>query len=256
MTGLHRAAAQGFASASAAYARGRPDYPQALHDWLSTPLSTRGGARWLDLGAGTGKFTRQLMGRGAEVLAVEPVAAMRERLQQALPELEVLDGRAESMPLPDASVDAIVCAQAFHWFANTAALREMHRVLRPGGRLLLVWNVRDASVDWVAAITELISPYEGDAPRHHSGRWREPFEKQPWFGALQRTEFAHAHEGDFNEVVVDRFLSVSFIAALPEAQQRAIEAELRALPQRFAALSASRIRFPYRTEAWVAERLD
>ena len=125
-----------------------------------------------------------------------------------------------------------------------------------GGRLLLVWNVRDASVDWVAAITELISPYEGDAPRHHSGRWREPFEKQPWFGALQRTEFAHAHEGDFNEVVVDRFLSVSFIAALPEAQQRAIEAELRALPQRFAALSASRIRFPYRTEAWVVERLD
>ena len=123
MTGLHRAAAQGFASASAAYARGRPDYPQALHDWLPTQLSTRGGARWLDLGAGTGKFTRQLMGRGAEVLAVEPVAAMRERLQQALPELEVLDGRAESMPLPDASVDAIVCAQAFHWFANTAALR-------------------------------------------------------------------------------------------------------------------------------------
>lgn len=252
---MHDAAQKGFACQSAAYERGRPDYPVGLSGWLGTALHLGPGQRVLDLGAGTGKFTRRLLDQGAEVLAVEPVAAMRDRLHQALPLVRALDGTAEALPLTDASIDAVLCAQAFHWFANAAALREMRRVLRPGGRLGLVWNVRDESVDWVAAITAIITPFEGDAPRYHSGRWREPFAGQSLFGPLQGSTLPHVHEGPFDEVVVDRFLSVSFIAAQPEAQRRVVEAELRTLPQRFAPLRAARIRFPYRTEAWVTERL-
>lgn len=249
---MHAAARTGFARESAAYERGRPEYPAALDAWLRDSLP---GPRVLDLGAGTGKFTRRLVALGAEVQAVEPVAAMRARLAQALPGVPALAGQAEAIPLPDGSVDAVVCAQAFHWFANADALREMHRVLRPGGRLLLVWNVRDASVDWVAAITALIAPCEGDAPRHPSGRWREPFAAQTLFGAPQCSRFEHAHVGPFEEVVMDRFRSVSFIAAQPAEVRGRIEAELRRLPDRFAPLRDATIRFPYRTEAWLAERL-
>lgn len=252
---MHEAARKGFAAQSAAYERGRPEYPAELAGWLRDVLGVRSGHRVLDLGAGTGKFTKRLLALQAEVVAVEPVAAMRERLQTALPGVRALAGTAEALPLPDGSVDAVVCAQAFHWFANGQALREMHRVLRPGGRLGLVWNVRDARVDWVAAITALITPYEGDAPRHHSGRWREPFAEQSLFGPLQLDHFDHAHEGGFDEVVMDRFRSVSFIAAQAEPVRRETEAALRRLPEQYAALRAPCIRFPYRTEAWWAERL-
>ena len=101
------------------------------------------GRRVLDLGAGTGKFTKYLLATGAEVVAVEPVVAMRERLTAAFPRVRALSGQAEAIPLGDATVDAVVCAQAFHWFATPAALAEIVRVLRPGGQLGLIWNVRD-----------------------------------------------------------------------------------------------------------------
>ncbi len=254
---MHEAARQGYAAGSGAYERGRPEYPAGLLDWLREELRLGPGAQALDLGAGTGKFSRLALQTGAAVSAVEPVDAMRERLAQALPSVHALAGSAEALPLDSASVDAVLCAQAFHWFANAAALRETHRVLRPGGRLGLVWNVRDERVDWVAAITELFRPHEGDAPRFHTGRWRQPFAALPArFGPLRQQAFMHGHEGGFDEVVVDRCLSVSFIAALPEAERRGFEAQLRELPQRFPALRAPRIVFPYRTEAWVAERLE
>ena len=253
---MHEAAATGFARQSEAYQRGRPDYPAALSQWLHDELGLKPGCQALDLGAGTGKFTALMGASGAQVVAVEPVEAMRQRLSAALPTVPVLAGTAEALPLPDESLDAVVCAQAFHWFANPQALREMHRVLRPAGRLGLVWNVRDEAVDWVAAITALITPYEGDAPRFHTGRWREPFAEQSLFGPLQRSVFEHVHEGDFDTVVVDRFLSVSFIAALPPSARAEVEAELRRLPERYSALREASIRFPYRTKAWVAERLE
>ena len=100
---------------------------------------------------------------------------MRAELSHAFPDVDVLEGRAEALPLSDASVDAILCAQAFHWFATREALAEMRRVLKIGGKLGLIWNVRDESVGWVFQLTTLLAPYQGDAPRHESGRWREVF---------------------------------------------------------------------------------
>src|SRR4029077_945210 len=92
-----------------------------------------------------------------------------------LPGVHAMAGTAQAMNLPDSATDAVVCAQAFHWFATESDLAEIHRVLKPGGKLGLVWNVRDESVDWVATITRIITPYEGHAPRYYKGEWRRAF---------------------------------------------------------------------------------
>lgn len=251
---IHDAARQGFSRESASYERGRPEYPDGLLGWLGDNLGAKPGRQVVDLGAGTGKFTRLLARTGADVVAVEPVDAMRERLAAASPGVRALAGSAESMPLEAQSIDAVACAQAFHWFANGRALQEIHRVLRPGGRLGLVWNVRDESVDWVAAITAIITPYEGDAPRFYTGRWREPFMQQDLFTPLECSVFGNNHAGSFDQVVIDRTLSVSFIAALPDDEKRAVETRLRALRESFPALREAQVSFPYSTGAWLCTR--
>ncbi|MGC0153212.1 class I SAM-dependent methyltransferase [Chromobacterium vaccinii] len=134
MSPIHQAARQGFAKEAQAYERGRPAYSPALAGWLRESLGVDAGTVALDLGAGTGKFTRLLAGVAGEVAAVEPVDQMRAELQAGLPGLKALKGTAESIPLPDASVDVVTCAQAFHWFASEDALREIHRVPRACSR--------------------------------------------------------------------------------------------------------------------------
>lgn len=251
---VHRAAATGFAREADRYARGRPEYPEALTDWLRGTLGLGPGTTVADVGAGTGKFTRLLQATGARVLAVEPVEAMRSQLAAALPQVTTIDAPAQSLPFADGSLDAIVCAQAFHWFATVDALRSFHRVLRPGGRLGLIWNVRDESVDWVQAITDLITPYEGEAPRFHKGDWRRPF-AHGGFTPLVETTFAHRHTGPAREVIIDRFMSVSFIAALPPAGQADVQRRLQALIDGDARLRGDAIvDFPYLTRAFVAVR--
>ena len=135
-------AARGFQAGAEAYERGRPGYPTDAVDALTDALGVGPGATVVDLAAGTGKLTRLLVPSGATVIAIEPVDAMRRTLAAMLPRVPVVAGTAESMPLRDGSAGAVVAAQAFHWFDGEAALAEIHRVLAPGGRLGLVWNVR------------------------------------------------------------------------------------------------------------------
>jgi SAM-dependent methyltransferase len=139
-----------FGEAVQAYSEGRPSYPAAAVEWMlgDGPLTV------LDLGAGTGKLTVQLVAQGHRVVAVDPDASMLAALNDALPDIDARMGSAEQIPLPDASVDAVVLGQAWHWVDVTVASREAARVLRPGGRLGLVWNIRDESVPWVAALTD------------------------------------------------------------------------------------------------------
>lgn len=250
MTDVHSAALRGFSEEAEKYARGRPDYPDEILDWLRTTLELSAGKTAVDLGAGTGKFTRLLVQTGAGIVAVEPVGAMREQLIRALPGVQAVAGTAQDMPLGSASADALTCAQSFHWFATEEALEEIHRVLKPGGKLGLVWNVRDETVDWVAAITEIITPHEGDAPRFYKGDWRRPFAGE-LFTDLEETSFAYQHVGSAQEVIVDRFLSVSFIAALPAETKADVAAQLNALIASHPALRGRHpIRFPYRTRAY------
>ena len=141
--GVHHAAADGYASLASTYTRGRPDYPPEVAGWLRDHLGLEAGKTVLDLGAGTGKFTSRLIDTGAQVIAVEPVSGMLEKLATSFPHVDARSGTADAIPLPDASVDAVVCAQSFHWFATHAALAEIHRVLKPGGDFLLILVAND-----------------------------------------------------------------------------------------------------------------
>ncbi|SAK58312.1 biotin biosyntehsis-like protein [Caballeronia hypogeia] len=251
---LHRAAAQGYTANSESYVRGRPDYPPELAGWLKDALGLEPGASVVDLGAGTGKFTPRLVQSGARVTAVEPVDSMRAKLAAALPGVQALAGSAQSIPLADASIDAVVCAQSFHWFASRAALDEIHRVLKPGGRLGLVWNVRDARVPWVAKLDAIVNRYEGDAPRYYTGAWRNAFPHEG-FGALVESHFSLSHTGSPEDVIVHRVRSTSFIAALPEATRAEIDVAVRALIEAEPELSGRReVTVPYETAAFVTIR--
>ncbi len=256
MTGVHTSAQQGFSTQAVTYAQGRPDYPRQLTGWLSEVLGVDAHSLVVDLGAGTGKFTRLLSTLAPTLIAVEPVQAMGAQLSKLLPDVRLVNGTAEAIPLDSASADALVCAQAFHWFSTPAALREIHRVLKPEGRLGLVWNVRDESVGWVAAITEIITPYEGDTPRFHTGRWREAFTGE-YFSAPEMTCFPYQHVGSPQEVIMDRFLSVSFIAALADAEKAKVTAQLRGLIDTHPDLRGrDTVAFPYQTQAYVCRRLS
>jgi len=246
---IHSAALQGFTKEAATYGRGRPEYPPELAGWLEQTLRLGPGRTAADVGAGTGKFTKLVAATGARTLAIEPVAAMREQAAM-LPGVQALDGTAQALPLAAASLDAIVCAQAFHWFARREVLDEFARALRPGGLLGLVWNVRDESVDWVAEITRLITPYEGDAPRFYKADWRKPF-PHPAFTPLQQARFAYEHVGPASQVIIDRFMSVSFIAALGPQDRAKIRGDLEHLVATHPQLRRQAVlRFPYYTLAF------
>ena len=147
---IHDTAARGFPLATQAYEQGRPTYPSAAAARLERELDLRSGRVVLDLAAGTGKLTALLVGTRATVIAVEPVAEMRAALERALPSVTAYPGTAEAIPLDDSSVDAVTVGQAFHWFRGDEALAEIHRVLRPGGGLGIVFNSRDTTVPWVS----------------------------------------------------------------------------------------------------------
>lgn len=141
-----------FGEEAAAYERGRPSYPPEAIDWLLPDSAVD----VLDLGAGTGKLTVRLAERGLKVTAVDPIPEMLEVLSTSLPSVPALLGTAEDIPLPDNSVDAVLVAQAWHWFDPGRASAEVARVLRPGGRLGLVWNIRDERLGWVKDLGRVI----------------------------------------------------------------------------------------------------
>ncbi len=256
MGDIHRMAVQGYQTAASTYRAGRPDYPKELIAILHGDLSIGHGKAVLDLGAGTGKFTTLLASTGADVIAVEPVEAMRRELAAALPAVDLRDGTAAHIPMPDAAVDAVFCAQSFHWFATRATLDEIHRVLKPGGLLGLVWNVRDESVGWVAALTDLIAPYQDDTPRYRDMVWRALF-PTPGFTDLNETSIPYAHEGRVEQIVLDRFMSISFVAAQTPEIQRSIEAGIHDLITRTAALSGpGPASFPYNTCLYTCRKAD
>jgi SAM-dependent methyltransferase len=252
---IHPTAAQGYTAKSDAFARGRPDYPPELADWLRTDLGLGPGKVALDLGSGTGKFLPTLRATGASVLAVEPLDAMRARLIEDNPGIEAMAGSAEHIPLADCSVHAVVCAQSFHWFANRRAVAEIHRVLKLRGMLGLVWNVRDERVPWVAALGSIIELYADDTPRYRQDDWRRLFPAEG-FSPLVEKHFPHHHTGSPERVIVDRTLSTSFIAALPLARQDEIAVRIRALIASTPELAGkSEVSYPYQTVALSCRRL-
>jgi len=257
LEGVHPAAAAGFQRAADAYRRGRPDYPDDAVAFLVETMGLAPGHRVLDLAAGTGKLTRLLVPSGADVVAVEPVERMREALASEVPAAEILEGRAEALPLEDGSLDAAVVAQAFHWFDGPLALAELHRVLRPGSVLALVWNVRDEerSAFW-AQLTKVLEPMRGDTPSHRSTGWARAFDRGELFTKLRTRAFPWEH-ATTREGAVDRVLSISFIATMPEDERAAVRDEVLRLLDQDPQIGPRSDRFglPYRTDVqWCTRR--
>ena len=227
---LHPAAAVGFDRQAAAYAAVRPSYPPGAIAVLDDELGIAPGATVCDVAAGTGIFTRLLVSAGYDVVAVEPVEGMRRELVAATPGVEVLDGTAEHLPLADGAMDAITVAQGFHWFDAPAALAEARRVLRAGGGLLLVWNVRDESVDWVRDLTDLVHARSGGRPYqdHREFEWSDVVRAAGGFTSLESRRFPNPVAAT-PETVVERVRSTSFVAAMDPAPQRALLDEVAEL---------------------------
>lgn len=160
--------ASSFGQDAVAYAEHRPDYRPAAVEWALTPAP---GLRVLDLGAGTGKLTATLTSLGFETVAVEPDPQMLAELRRSVPGVEAMSGSAEEIPLPDASVDAVVAGNAMHWFDMDVAGPEIARVLVPNGILAGLWNVLDDSVAWVAELARVAGP-EAIGPRDTPESWR------------------------------------------------------------------------------------
>jgi SAM-dependent methyltransferase len=228
MSDLHSIAAEGFGRDAHIYARGRPGFPTDSLGWLEQDLKVGPGKTVLELGAGTGKFTELLSRTRADIVAIDPMPVMLQQLPLELPGVRALRGSAQSLPIASAIADAVICAQSFHWFATESTLAEIRRVLKPGGRLGLIWNVRDKSVAWVDSLAELVDRHEGNAPRYDNGEWQMVF-PAPGFGPLHQKFVAHEHTGSAEQVIVERTASIGFVAALPADERLRLLGRVRAL---------------------------
>jgi ubiquinone/menaquinone biosynthesis C-methylase UbiE len=232
-----------FDSVAEVYERARPSYAPDALAWIAEQLPFR---RVLDLGAGTGKLTRQLVALGADVVAVEPGDEMRRVFRRVLPDIELHPGGAEAIPLPDGSVDTVTVAQAFHWFDRPAAFGEMHRVLAPGGGYALLWNADDREDALMKAIDTVIDPLRTTAHRHEGEM--EEILASPLFSAVEQRVFPHVQQLDADSAV-ERVSSVSAVsAASPELRERALE-EVRRL------VGTGTVRFPMNTTVVIAHRV-
>jgi len=209
--------ARSFGSVAEAYDRGRPSYPREAAAWLvgTQPVTV------LELGAGTGKLTEELVALGHDVHATDPDPEMLGLLGRHLPDVRTSVASAEDIPLPDRSVDVVACAQAFHWFDLDRALPEIARVLKPRGRLALVWNQRDERIPWVRRLGRLIGTQ--DQLREPA----EPLVQSALFGFVEDARFRFWQTVD-RESIQDLVLSRSNVAILDQAGREAKLAEVLA----------------------------
>ncbi|QKJ19078.1 class I SAM-dependent methyltransferase [Microbacterium hominis] len=241
-----------FGAAAAAYESGRPDYPRAAVEWMLAPVREPGrSVRAADVGAGTGKLTRAIVEIGADVVAIDPDADMLAALRARVHGVPTFVGAAERLPLPDAALDAVLIGQAWHWVDAAAAAREVARVLRAGGVLGLVWNIRDESDPWVARLSTAIRPSNAERMLAEGGpRLAAPFgraDRAVWRWTNRQTR----------AVFLDMVASRSHVITAPEAERARILSAASELFDERCRLDGSGleiVEIPYRTEAYRAVR--
>ncbi|MFF3782186.1 class I SAM-dependent methyltransferase [Streptomyces sp. NPDC001933] len=223
--------ASSFGTAAVAYAEHRPDYVQDAVGWALEPAP---GPRVLDLGAGTGKLTATLAAMGAEVIAVEPDPAMLAELRRSLPAVRALQGSAESIPLPDASVDAVLAGNAMHWFDMAVAGPEIARVLAPGGILAGLWNLMDDRVEWVAGLAR-VGGSAAIGPRDTPTSWRAETAdmhlpktgEAARFGSPEQTGFPHGQHRTADSLVAT-IATRAGVLVMPAEEREALLGRIRA----------------------------
>jgi len=225
MDETHLRRARSFGSVADAYRRARPGYPAAAVAWV---LEAAPGRQVLDLAAGTGKLTQAIIEAGGEVVAaVEPLDGMREQLSAVLPQVPAMAGSAEAIPLADASADAVLVGQAFHWFDHEPALHEIARVLRPGGVLGLLWNVRDDSVGWVRDLGRIAIGH--DMLSEIDGSDWDGLVRHPRFADRERRDFPNPEPFDAERLVTWASSTSHFATMEPDERERTL-AQMRDFP--------------------------
>jgi SAM-dependent methyltransferase len=245
--------ALGFADVADDYEYGRPGYSPPVIAAVGRALDLAPRARVVDVGAGTGKLSRALASGGYDVVGVEPLPALRERLRATVADVEALAGTAEALPLPDASVDAVVCADAFHWFDGPRAITEFARVIRPGGGLALLWNLEEDVPDAPAWQLELRALLEDVRPQHPSftdDQGRGAVIDSPAFGELALTE-VHRHHHTDRARVLAHVTSISYVGGLPAPERRDVLRRVEAILSRH---GVAEVTVPLRTTVWTARR--
>jgi SAM-dependent methyltransferase len=226
---------RGFNRASETYERARPDYPPAALRFLCRTFDIGPGKTVVDIGAGTGKLTKQLVKTRAKVIAVEPIPGMRKVLRRTVPGVKIVPRKGEDTGLPSGSVDLITVAQAFHWLDAKKALREFRRILRPGGGLAIIYNWRTHDGAWGMAARKLLDEYRPKRFHELGRKWRKKFTKDTGFTRLVRFYYANSQTLS-RKMFVERYMSLSFIAALPTGRRQEfhqkLDSHLRSLTAR------------------------
>ncbi len=211
--------AERFASVADAYERGRPEYPAAVVEALISELGISAGAPVLDLAAGTGKLSRALIAAGLDVIAVEPQQSLRRVLSASIGAERVRDGYAEAIPLPDASVDAVTVADAFHWFDQAAALAEVRRVLRPEGGLAVLSMIPDWSgASWAHELGTLMEALRPEHPFFDGPSWQDAARAAGCWRAPREVRVTSSQPAQ-PERIVDYLGSMSWIAAMSDEER-------------------------------------
>jgi SAM-dependent methyltransferase len=221
--------AERFASVADVYERGRPEYPPAVVGAIAAELRLAPDATVLDLAAGTGKLTRALLAAGIEVVAVEPLAPLREKLAARVGAERVLEGLAEAIPLPDASLDAVTVADAFHWFDQAAALAEIRRVLRPRGGLAVLTTVPDwRGASWADEVGQVMERVRPEHPGFEGPPWQDVVRGAVDWSQPREIRVTSSQPADA-KAILDYLASVSWIAAMPDEQRGETLTQLAAL---------------------------
>lgn len=228
--------AASFSHVADEYARRRPGYPDRAVAWLAPGSNSH----LLELGCGTGKLTAGLVNRGHHVVATDPLRAMLDCVAGQLP-VQAVETRAERLPFRSGTFDVVVAAQAYHWFDASVALPEIARVLRDGGELALIWNIRDENVPWVRELAELVGSEGSTASLLNEG----PLGASPLFGPLRNEEFGHWQVLD-REALLGLVSSYSYVAAMSAEDREPLLDRVRELYARHAR-GSERLRMRYTT---------
>ncbi|CAF1321777.1 unnamed protein product, partial [Didymodactylos carnosus] len=256
----------------------RPSYPRVAVEFLANELGFNDKSKRkvvVELGSGTGKFTRLLIpymqeqksdGGGAieKLIAVEPSLQMRQKLLEVIKSentlIQVLDGNGENIPAESHSVDTVVAAQAFHWFATMKTLEEIHRVLKPGGKFLCIWNLLDDRVEWVRQFRDLFERYESGSPQYRLMKWRTVFDDEDhgrrFTYPLKEKHFHWTWQNRTPDQIWNELLSKSYVSAMNKTEQDSLKMEVDNLLDKNLKIYGNnpndkRVEVPYNTDlAW------
>nr|XP_022293120.1 uncharacterized methyltransferase-like C25B8.10 [Crassostrea virginica] len=265
---VHETAKSGFVDGDN-YDQFRPTYTDEVVKVIASIITDRqtykeGDLQYdcVELGAGTGKLTKKLLNELPEssrsrYLATEPMDGFLQTLKRNCPGLSNTKVcSADNIPVPTEKVKTVVAAQCFHWFANTASINEIHRILTPSGKFIMVWNNKDKKVPWIKDMGDILTRYYGDTPRFFSGKWKTFLESCPQFRCVRHDILPGFCPQWHYEDVIGHYCSISVVASLDNDEKERVKQEMRTVMDKHGLISEEhKVVVPFYTELYVTEKV-